>query len=206
MLQDFFESIQGQVLIVLSIAVALALIVFFSKKDEKNSVKALTYSSIGVALAFVLNQMTLFKMPQGGSVTPFSMLFIVIIGYFFGARQGILAGIAFGLLDLLINPYVVHPIQMLLDYPLAFGALGIGGLLRGKNVIFTYLIGAFGRLVCTVLSGVVFFASYAPEGMNAFMYSLGYNGSYIGAEALLTCIVLLLPPIKRGIDTIKETI
>ncbi|MPW24604.1 energy-coupled thiamine transporter ThiT [Alkalibaculum sp. M08DMB] len=206
MLQEFFESLQGQILLILLIAGTLALIFFLSKKDKKYNVKALTYSSIAVALGFVLNQVTLFRMPQGGSITPFSMLFIVIIGYFFGARQGILAGVAFGLLDLLVNPYIVHPMQLFLDYPLAFGALGISGLFRSKHIVFGYLVGVFGRLVCHVISGVIFFAAYTPAGTSVFMYSLGYNGSFLGIEALLTCILLFLPPIKSGLERVKNAI
>lgn len=206
MLQEFFESFQGQVVVVVLIIAALAFIFFLSKKEEKMNVKALTYSAIAIALSFVLNQITLFKMPQGGSITPFSMLFIVIIGYLFGARQGILAGIAFGLLDLLMSPYVVHPMQLLLDYPLAFGALGISGLFRNQNIIFGYLTGVFGRLVCHVISGVIFFASYTPEGTSVFMYSLIYNGSFLGVEAILTVILLFLPPIKNGLARVKNNL
>jgi len=204
--QKFFESTQGQILLVVLIVAILGLIFFFSKKEEKFNVKALTYSAIAVALGFVLNQITLFKMPQGGSITPFSMLFIVIVGYLFGARQGILAGIAFGLLDLLIHPYVVHPMQLLLDYPLAFGALGISGLLRNKHIVLGYLTGVSGRLICHVISGVIFFGAYTPEGTSVFMYSLIYNGSFLGIEALLTCIVLFLPPIKHGLERVRDGI
>lgn len=203
MLQEFVQSVFGQIVLALSIMLVMALIFFMSKKDNNNNVKALTYSSIAIALGFVLNQVTLFRMPQGGSITPFSMLFIVLIGYMFGVRQGILAGIAFGLLDLLINPYVVHPLQLILDYPLAFGALGVGGLLRNKNIIFGYLIGVFGRYICHVISGVIFFGEYAPEGTNIFVYSSVYN-SFLGVEAVLTCILLLIPPVSYGIKRVKK--
>lgn len=206
MLQGFFESIQGQMFVVALIVLAFALIFKLSKKGDKNNIKALTYSAIAVAVAYVLNQITLFRMPQGGSITPFSMLFIVMIGYFFGVRQGILAGAAFGLLDLLINPYVIHPIQMLIDYPLAFGSLGMGAVLAKRSIVPTYLLGVFGRFVCSVLSGAIFFASYAPEGQGAFMYSAIYNGSYMGAEALLTCVLLAIPAVRNAINEVKSKV
>lgn len=206
MLQSFFESTHGQLLIVVSIVLAFALIFKLSKKENKSNIKALTYSAIAVAVAYVLNQITLFRMPQGGSITPFSMLFIVMIGYYFGVRQGILAGAAFGLLDLLINPYVIHPIQMLIDYPLAFASLGMGSVLKKQGIIPTYLLGVFGRLVCSVLSGVIFFGSYAPEGQGAFMYSTIYNGSYMGAEALLTCVLLAIPAVRNAINEVKNKV
>lgn len=205
MLQGFFESMQGQIFVVVLIVLAFALIFKLSKKGD-NNIKALTYSAIAVAVAYVLNQITLFRMPQGGSITPFSMLFIVMIGYYFGVRQGILAGVAFGLLDLLINPYVIHPVQMLMDYLLAFGSLGMGAVLAKRGIIPTYLLGVLGRLVCSVLSGVIFFASYAPEGQGAFMYSTIYNGSYMGAEALLTCILLAIPTVRNAINEVKNKV
>ncbi|RBP63268.1 thiamine transporter [Alkalibaculum bacchi] len=205
MLQSFFESMQGQIFVVVLIVLAFALIFKLSKKGD-NNIKALTYSAIAVAVAYVLNQITLFRMPQGGSITPFSMLFIVMIGYYFGVRQGILAGVAFGLLDLLINPYVIHPVQMLMDYLLAFGSLGMGAVLAKRGIIPTYLLGVLGRLVCSVLSGVIFFASYAPEGQGAFMYSTIYNGSYMGAEALLTCILLAIPTVRNAINEVKNKV
>lgn len=206
MLQEFFESLQGQIVIVAIIAGLLLVITNLSKKEEKFNIKALTYSSIAIVLAFVLNQITIIKMPQGGSVTPFSLLFIVLIGYLFGIRQGILAGIAFGLLDLMINPYVVHPIQMLLDYPLAFGALGLGALFRNKNLILVYVTGVAGRFLCHFISGVIFFGMYAPEGMSGVTYSFIYNISFLGVEAVLTCVLLLLPPIKNALLTVKKNI
>ncbi|MFZ7121014.1 MAG: energy-coupled thiamine transporter ThiT [Eubacteriaceae bacterium] len=206
MLQKYFESLQGQIVIVAIIAGLLLLITILSKKEEKLNIKALTYSSIAIVLAYVLNQITIIKMPQGGSVTPFSLLFIVLIGYLFGIRQGILAGIAFGLLDLMINPYVVHPIQMLLDYPLAFGALGLGAVFRNKNLILVYVAGVAGRFLCHFISGVIFFGMYAPEGMSGITYSFIYNISFLGVEAVLTCVLLLLPPIKNALLAVEKNI
>ncbi len=205
MLQEFFESIQGQVLVVGVILLIFAFIFYMGRK-EKVSSKALTYSAICIGIGYALNQITLFRMPQGGSITPFSMLFIVLVGYFFGAKQGILAGMAFGLLDLLINPYVIHPVQMILDYPLAFGALGIGALLRKGNIILIYLIGVFGRFVCAVLSGVIFFGSSAPAAQGALLYSIIYNGSYLLVEAILTCILLSISPVRKAIESVKDRI
>lgn len=205
MLQEFFESIQGQVLVVGVILIIFAFIFYIGRK-EKVSSKALTYSAICIGIGYALNQITLFRMPQGGSITPFSMLFIVLIGYFFGAKQGVLAGMAFGLLDLLINPYVIHPIQMILDYPLAFGALGIGALFRKGNIILIYLIGVFGRFVCAVLSGVIFFGSSAPATQGALLYSIIYNGSYLSVEAILTCILLSILPVRKAIESVKDRI
>ena len=123
--QSMFESTMAKAIIALLIFSGLLIIFLITdKKSHSAKPRALTFSAIAIAFAFVLNQITLFQLPQGGAITPLSMLFIVLVGYFFGLRQGLLAGICFGLLDLMIHPYVISPIQMLVDYPLAFGALG----------------------------------------------------------------------------------
>ncbi|MGL4607442.1 MAG: energy-coupled thiamine transporter ThiT [Eubacteriaceae bacterium] len=212
MSEEMFQSLlstgiakAGIVLIIMGFLLVIFLLT--DKKREDSSPKALTTSGICIGIAFVLNQITLFKLPQGGSITPFSMLFIVLIGYCFGTRQGILAGMAFGLLDLLINPYVISPIQLLVDYPLAFGALGLGGLMKSYGtVIPAFLIGISGRFLCSFLSGFIFFGMYAPEGFNGFTWSLVYNGSYLGIEGILTLVFLCIPGVNHAIQQIKKAV
>lgn len=207
-LQKFIEGTTGQIVVTLVLALVLIIGVVVSGRGKKFDTKALTYSALAVALAFLLNQVTLFKMPQGGSVTLCSMLVICLIGYFFGLRTGICAGVALGLLDLLINPYVISPIQMVLDYPLAYGMLGLTGLFSKKesysNFLMGYGVSVFARFICSCVSGVVFFGSYAPAGMNPLVYSIVYNGSFMGAEMILTLVVLCIPAIKKVITFEKN--
>lgn len=205
-LQAVFESNTAKgiiALVILGIFIIIYLVT--DKKRAKATPKAMTASAIAVALGFILNQLVLFKMPYGGAVTPFSMLIVILIGYFFGVRQGVLAGVAFGLLDLLINPYVLSPVQLLLDYPIAYGALGLGGFFMNRNsVIPAYLAGVLGRFICSFLSGVIFFGMYAPEGFNAVTWSLVYNATYMGTEAVLTVVVLCIPVVKKAIRRIAK--
>jgi thiamine transporter len=165
-------------------------------------------SAVLVALSIALNHIILFRMPQGGSITAFSMLPIVVCAYFFGVRRGVMAGMCVGLIDLIFNPFVVHPIQMLLDYPLAFGALGFAGLLAGRKVglIYGYLVGLFSRYLCAVLSGIIFFGQYAPEGFNAVTWSVYYNITYLGVEGALTVAVLCIPAVKKAIDQLRNQV
>ena len=206
-LQGFLESLKGQITVVVIIGLLLFGIMIISSKEKMNT-KALTYSAIMIVMAFVLNQVTLFKMPQGGSVTPFSMFIIVLIAYFFGTRQGIMAGMAFGLLDLLINPYAVHPVQILLDYPFAFGALGLAGLTRNMKhgLVSGYIIGIASRFVCAFLSGVIFWGMYAPEGFSAVTWAIVYNITYIGAEGIMTVVLVSIPAVKNLINRVKKSI
>ena len=174
----------------------------------KDTTKKLVYSALGIALALVTSYIKLWEMPMGGSVTLLSMLFVCLIGYWFGLKYGLITGIAFGLLQFIIDPYMLSIPQVILDYPLAFGALGLSGLFCNKKfgLQIGYVIGVFGRFVCSTLSGVIFFADYAPEGMNPWVYSIAYQGSYIGAELVLTLIIISIPPVANALSLVKSKI
>ena len=102
--------------------------------NRKVDIKAMTVSALLIAIAMVLSNVKIFTMPQGGSITLLSLLPIAVVTYLYGTKRGIMAGVALGLVNLIFGPYVIHPAQLLLDYPIAFGALGIGGAFRnGKN-------------------------------------------------------------------------
>lgn len=82
---------------------------------------------------------------------------------------GALVSCAYGLLDLLNDPFVIHPIQLLVDYPLAFGFMALGGFagklpLSKRYILPTavHLLGYIGRYAMAVLSGTVFFAVTPP--------------------------------------------
>lgn len=172
----------------------------------KDTTKKLVYSALGIALALVTSYIKLWEMPMGGSVTLLSMLFVCLIGYWFGLKYGLITGIAFGLLQFIIDPYMLSIPQVILDYPLAFGALGLSGLFCNKKfgLQIGYIIGVVGRFVCSTLSGVIFFADYAPEGMNPWVYSIAYQGSYIGSELVLTLIIISIPPVANALSLVKS--
>jgi thiamine transporter len=203
-LQGFFESTAGQISTV-AVILLLFLGILLTGRGKKADTKAMVISAVLVALAIALNQIILFRMPQGGSITAFSMLPVVVCAYFFGVRRGLMAGMCVGLIDLIFNPYVIHPIQMLLDYPLAFGALAFAGIMRTRKfgLMSGYLVGLFGRYLCAVLSGIVFFGQYAPEGFNAVTWSVYYNITYLGVEGVLTLVVLSIPAVRKAIDQMK---
>lgn len=207
-LQGFFESTLGQIVTVGVIAV-LFLFILIPNKEQKNQradTKAVTLSALLVALATGLGMLKLFEMPYGGTVTVFSMLPIVLCGYFLGTRRGVMAGMCVGLLNLIFGPYIIHPIQLLVDYPFAFGALGLAGICRNQKngLVKGYLIGLIGRYACAVISGIVFFGAYAPEGFNAVTWSLFYNFTYLAAEGALTIIIISLPPLKKAFEGLKN--
>lgn len=208
-LQTFFESTGGIVTTIIVIVLLLLLIMRGGKdSDKKTDTKALTVSALMIALSTILGNIKIFEMPQGGSVTLLSMLPIVLVAYMFGTRRGVIAGFCVGLLNLIFGPYIIHPVQLLMDYPIPYGALGLAGLTRNsKNGLTTgFLIGLLARFICHVLSGVIFFGSYAPEGMNPWVYSGVYNGTFLAAEGLITLIIINIPPVKRAFSNLKDQI
>lgn len=181
------------------------------RKQEKQgkapiSTKQLAFCSVAIALGMVTSCLKLFDAPYGGSVTLFSMLFICLIGYWFGLKTGLMAACAYGILQLIVDPYIISIPQMLTDYLFAFGSLGLSGLFSGKKhgLLKGYLLGVLGRFFFTFLSGMIFFGAYAADwGMSVPVYSFVYNGSYIGAEAVLTVIILAIPAVQKGLASIK---
>ena len=206
-MQASFESTAGKVAAMAVIVVLLLLIMMGGKASEKKTdIQALTVSALMIALATVLGQIKVFEMPQGGAVTLFSILPIAVCAYLLGTRRGVMAGFCVGLINLIFGPYVIHPVQLLMDYPIAFGAVGLAGITRNYRNGLTsgYIIGLIGRYICAVLSGVIFFGSYAPEGFNAWTWSLWYNLTYLAAEGLLTVLIINIPPVKNMFLNLKN--
>lgn len=141
-------------------------------------------------------------MPQGGSVTLGSMIPLIIFAIAYGPIVGIFAGIAFGLVRLMYDPFVVHWIQLLLDYPLAFGAIGLAGIFKNSYTKAT-IIAFAGRFLMAFISGVVFFGDMA-EGTHPIIYSMAYNGTYILVELIIALILINTPQAKSIISQIKK--
>jgi thiamine transporter len=202
----YTPTLAGNIVLFLVILLLFVCMAIFSGYKKKLQVKQLVFSAMAVTLAVVVSFIKLPTLPFGGSVTLFSMLFICFLGYLYGARAGILAGIAYGFLQLIIDPKIYFPIQALLDYPIAFGLLGLSGVFaKAKNgLIKGYLLGVFGRYICHVISGYIFFAQYAPEGMNPMIYTLGYNATYIVPETAATIVLLLIPIVQNGLKEVRR--
>lgn len=172
------------------------------------SIKKFSISALFVALAYVLSFIKIFHLPFGGSITLFSMLCISLPAYFFGLKYGFFASIAYSLLHLTVNPYVIHPVQLLLDYTFAYSCFGIAGLFRNmKNGLTIGIIVACTiRFLSSTISGYVFFSEYTPEGWNPIVYTMAYNASYIYGECILSIILINLKPIKNLIERFKSSV
>jgi len=175
-------------------------------------VRALAEIAVAIALASALSwlaQVFPLRMPQGGSFG-LEMLPILFIALRRGVVPGCVAGGLFGLLQLTGVagvPYIYHPLQAALDYPLAFAGLGlaglvpVGGLVSARDALrlgAAVLVGSGARLACHFLSGLIFFAEYAPAWEAPWLYSITYNLLYLVPSAIVTALVLW--PLLRAYD------
>lgn len=167
-----------------------------STNKQHLRVRALTEGAMLVALAQVLSYLKLYEFPNGGSVTP-AMFPILLYAVRWGLGKGLLAGFAFGTLQLIFDgAYAWGWQSMILDYLLAFTPLGLAGLFKGKSwgIFPGTVVGCLGRFVVHYISGVTIYRIYEPTEIAGFgvfddsqIYSLVYNGSY-----MLPCTILAI--------------
>ncbi|HWR07445.1 energy-coupled thiamine transporter ThiT [Sporomusa sp.] len=181
--------------------VALLIGLIKMKKVQLNA-RVMAHIGLAIALAAILHAFQLYKMPQGGSVTLGSMLPILLMAVYYGPEVGFITGFVYGIVNLIQSPYILHPLQVLFDYPLPFMALGLAGYFKDKIVIGT-ITGIFARFICHYISGIVFFASYAPQGMSPYLYSLVFNASYLVPECVICLILMRMLPVKRMKELIR---
>lgn len=172
------------------------------------STRMLVEGAMMIAIATVLSFIKM-KTPlwvNGGSVTAGSMIPILVFAYRWGGVRGMFVGAVYGLLQFFIEPYAAHPLSVIIDYPLAFAAIGFMGFIANDKSspakVVTGITVALGlRFVAHFLSGFIFFASYAPEGTHPVIYSLIYNASYMVPEIIISVIVFML--LRKALGAIK---
>lgn len=181
-----------------------------TEHTKKLTTRKIVFCAAALALALVIaTVIKLPSLPAGGSITLFSMLVICLTGYWYGPAAGLITAFAYGILQFITGPYIVHPLQVLLDYPLAFGALGLSGFFwKSKNgLIKGYLAGVLGRLIVHNISGYIFYTEYVSHNpaanLAAVWGSTLYNMSYILPEMILTLVLLALPPVRKVMLRLK---
>lgn len=166
----------------------------FDKGREGFDTKSITYAGVSVAMSYALSYLRIVRMPQGGSITPASLLPLMIYAYTFGTKKGIIVGCAYGLLQALQDPSIIHPAQFLLDYPLAFSAIGLSGIfakcerlekLPQLKFALGGIVGGLARFLMHFLAGAFAFAAYAGD-QNPFLYSFIYQAGYVLPDVAIT--------------------
>ena len=169
---------------------------------KKQKIRRIIETALMLALSTILAELAVVPFPLGGSVTIFSQVPMVVISYRYGVKWGIFSGLAMGVIQALFGlnnityfkEIVSCLIVLLVDYIIAFGALGLGGMFRKiiKNQpIYLALGGAVVsvmRFLCHFVSGVTIWADYTNGAKEVLLYSLGYNGGYMLPELIITVI------------------
>lgn len=156
--------------------------------SRHSNIAAMVECALCVALSCVLTKVNLFTMPQGGSVD-FELVPLILFTYRRGWKWGIRAGILEGMLRILMGAYFYTPVQVILDYPLAYSFVGLVDL----HPFWLGLIAAWaGMTASSVISGVIFFSQYAPEGQSPLVYSFLYNAPVLGAKYAVSGITAFI--------------
>jgi thiamine transporter len=146
-----------------------------------------------VALAAVLNFIPpLYTFPQGGRIS-LVMVPLIFLAFYRGVWPAVIAGIVYSPIAYISEPFFVHPAQLILDYPVAFGSVGLAGVFGAGGplrVAAGTLLGGGARFLAHFVSGIVFFAAFAPEGQPVWLYSLIYNGTYMLPSTLVAIPVV----------------
>ncbi|MBE6054768.1 MAG: energy-coupled thiamine transporter ThiT [Clostridium sartagoforme] len=178
----------------------LALIKF--KKIKLDS-KIMARIGIALALATILHFIKIVDLPNGaGSINLGSMIPILIISFIYGQEIGMLTGFLFGVIYLIISPYILHPIQVLFDYPLPYMSVGLAGFFKNQKIIGT-IFGTLIQFIFHFISGVLFFGQFAPEGWSPLLYSFVMNGSVVGGNLIITLVIISLIPVTKIIEKDK---
>lgn len=184
-----FAETPTSVWIAILVVVALAAVLLsVTKTSKKWNARMISFGAISIALSFVLSCIRLFRMPQGGSVTPGSMLPLMLFSAAYGVGPGMLAGLVYGVLQYLQGGWFLNVWQFALDYLLAFAALGLAGLAKHWDkkwgLYLAMALAALCRALSATLAGIAFWDT-APWA------SLVYNGTYLIPDTLI-CMVLAL--------------
>jgi thiamine transporter len=164
--------------------------------SSTTTTKTLAEMIVFIALAnalYLISKLYLpfLHLPQGGTVTLASMVPLLWFALRRGPRWGVEAGIVYGLVHMVISGDIYYPTQIILDYPLAFGALGLAGFFQRQPVMGVG-VGIFGRFICHFISGIVFFGQYAWEGWNVVAYSAAYNATYLVPEFIVSTFIIFI--------------
>ncbi|MBR3109366.1 MAG: energy-coupled thiamine transporter ThiT [Clostridia bacterium] len=195
-----FGKTPGTVWIAVGVLVVMGIILLaIGKTSKKWTAKTVAFGALAIALSFVLSCFRLYRMPQGGSVTPGSMLPLMLFSAAFGIGPGLLAGLAYGVLQYLQGGWFANVWQFSLDYLLAFAALGLTGLAKHLpekwGLYCAIIVAALGRALSATLAGIMFWDT-APWA------SLVYNGTYLIPDTLI-CILLALLIAKPVMKVLK---
>lgn len=172
-------------------------------------IRTLCEAAIFVAMAIVLELITLWKLTWGGSVT-LSMVPIIFFAVRHGCGWGAMAGFVFGGINYMMGGSAIDWTTIICDYFIAFSMLGFGaGLFKNAKFgcIFGSAAGISLQFLASYLVGVLVWDKIMPEtflGLSMttpWFYSFLYNICWAGPDLILAVVVFSvlyqLKPIHR---------
>lgn len=212
---DSLKEAQLYIYTLIIIVAIILIVIFFGKSNTTaNKTKVISYGAVCASLSFALSYIRFLELPQGGSITFASLIPLMIYSYMFGIRRGTLLGAIYGLLQFIQAPWLVHPVQFLLDYPIAFAAVGISGLFKELNIfknklplqfVLGAIIAVIIRYLSHVISGIFVWGSGNPN-YGAVSWSFLYNSftfADMGICLIVGCSLFLSKSFIRILDNNK---
>lgn len=200
---------------------------------SNTNTRRLVETGLLIAIATVLSIFKPFELPFGGGITIVSMLPIVLIAYKYGTKWGLFSAFVGSILQMLVGMKTVSAFFMpgdeqmilwkallvcLIDYIIAYTALGFGGIFRNKfknsstSLCLGSIVALLLRYIAHIISGYIFFGAWAEwfftqkgfysightilgnfsgNGLS-IVYSIFYNGLYMIPEIIITAIVAII--------------
>ena len=195
--EGFSEILNNPLSLATLLGVIILIFALIKFKKIKLDAKIMSRIGIALALAIILHLIKIVDLPNGaGSINLGSVIPILMIAFMYGPEIGMLTGFLFGVIYLIISPYILHPVQVLFDYPLPYMAIGLAGFFKNKKFIGA-ILGMFVEFIFHFISGVLFFGQFAPEGWSPVLYSFIMNGSVVAGNLLVVLIIISLLPISK---------
>lgn len=193
--EGFIEIFKNPLSIAALLGLMIVILALISFKKIKLDSKTMARIGLALALATILDFIKVIDLPNGiGSINLGSVVPIIVIALFYDPEIGMLTGLLFGLINLIISPYIVHPLQVLFDYPLPYMAVGLAGYFKNRKLIGAS-VGMFFKFIFHFISGFLFFGQFAPDGWSPALYSFVANASYVGSNLIIVIVLLLILPI-----------
>lgn len=173
---------------------------------KRTTLQRMVTTAVMSALAVILTYIEIQVGPAGGSIN-IVMLPIIIVAYCYGLVWGIGSGLVVGFVKCLIGGGIGWGLlSILLDYVLAYAAVGLAGIFAGNKwgLGLGAVVGCVARFVIHFISGITIYAIVTPETIagvttsNAWLYSLIYNGLYMLPSSAI--VIVLAFVLKAPLD------
>ena len=160
--------------------------------SNRSIIKRITECGVLMALALALSYIKLFKMPFGGSVS-IGSLPLMLIAARYGFKTSLVCSITFGFLLVANGATILHPIQFVLDYPLAYSCISLAGLIKwetGLKAVTAITMANIVKLQIHVIAGAIFFVKNKETFKETLIASYGYNCGHLIPETIICAIIV----------------